>query len=677
MKNWKLRRKITLGIMLAVLACMSMLYVTANRTMSGMMQQSERKQMGSMLKGQTGLIEEFVKHQEDLLTAYSKSPAVIEFLKDVENEEKFQAAQKYTENYYAGLKNWEGLYIGEWNTHVIAHSNPKVIGITTREGEALKALQHAMESRKGVYDAGIIVSPASGKLVLSMYCPVFDADGETIIGYVGGGPFAEELKTLLNALRGENDTEKYYMVNVETGMYIFADDESLMAAKIEDETLLRTIEEIKNGKKTGEVLYEGADEKYVLTYQYLDGHGWAVISCDSESNIYRTTTENMQVLGKICVIVVVLISALSFVIITVSTMPLNHVREAIVQMSELKLRKNEKLASWIGKKSEIGRIATALDSLHGALGDIVSTLSECSSSLGESAVAMQKSSGVLISCVSDNSRATTTFAKHTEQINTAVAKVDQEVAEIAGVVSGVEQQIKEGSKYGTELLGKVGEMQRMADNTMVNTDRQIRENQREIEKAMEKLQTLIHIDEIAAKIMSIASQTNLLSLNASIEAARAGEAGRGFAVVAEEIGDLANNSSAAAAQIQAICGETKGNIEHVRSCFDRVILFLQNDVHKQFTDFADVTRDYYTSVKEIQHIISDVEDASKVFTDTVQTIQTQIREVSDVPGRESVKSGDIIEKARQTEETTKAMTVMVDKNQENAKAIGGIVRRFS
>lgn len=677
MKNWKLSRKITLGIMLNVILCMSLLYITANKTLNGMMEESERNHMESMLAGQTALIEEHVIRQEDMLTAFSKAPVVREFLKDVNNAEKQEAAQKYTEYYYEGLTNWEGLYIGEWDTHVIAHSNPNVIGVVTREGEGLKALQDEMTSRGGLYDAGIIISPASGKLILSMYCPVFDTDGETILGYVGGGPFAEEMEALLNGLKREKDTERYYMINVETGMYIFADDQSLIATEIQDEMLLQAIGRIKAGESAGELVYEGAEENFVVSYQYIDEHGWAVISYDSEDNIYSTARENMFILGEICTVFVLIISVLAFVMILISMRPLQYVEEAIIGLSNLKLMKNRKLEPWIGKRSEIGKIATAMDSLYGALEEIVATLTDCSSSLSDSAVAMQDSSDVLISCVADNTKAATTFAQHTEQINETVAKVDQEVGEIAQVVAEVEQQIKQGSVHGTQLLGEVERMQRLADNTMTSTKQQIEDNQKAIEKAMEELQTLMRIDEMAAKILSIASQTNLLSLNASIEAARAGEAGRGFAVVAGEIGSLAGNSSEAAAQIQAICNETKDNIENVRKCFDQVILFLQNDVQSRFTEFANTTQDYYQSIQDIQHIISDVAEASGIFADTVQNIQSQIREVSDVPGAENISSEDMLDKARQTEETTEAMTVIVDRNKENANAIGGIVKRFS
>ncbi|MDY3827707.1 MAG: methyl-accepting chemotaxis protein [Clostridium sp.] len=677
MRNWKLSKKLTIGIALIVFMGMILLYMTANTTLRKSIQEAENSNMEHMLNAQTSLIEEYIARQECLLTAYSKAPVVREFLKDVENQEKKNAAQSYTENYYKSLDNWEGLYIGEWNTHCIAHSNPGVVGVTLREGEKLKELQDAMTSRNGLYDAGIIVSPASGKLVLSMYCPVFDEDGKTIVGYVGGGPFVEGLEKILHRIERKEDTARYSMINVQNNMYILSEDKNLIATEINDNMLLKVMEQIKSGNETGEVEYEGEKGKNIAYYQYIDEHGWAVVFYDSEENIYGTANNNMSLLGIICIIFVLIIGILSFIMIYFSIKPLHYVEEAIMNLSKLKIRKNEKLTPWIGAKSEIGMIATAMDSLYGTMGDIVNTLSICSNSLKDTAIDMQNSSDVLISCISDNSKATTTFAERAEEIDCTVGKVENEITQIAKVVSGVEDRIKQGNIHSNQLQKKVEKMQKMVNNTLKNTSVQIAENQKAIEGAISKLQSLMRIDEMASQILDITSQTNLLSLNASIEAARAGEAGKGFAVVAEEIGNLANSSSQTATQIQDICNETKDNISQVQSCFDQVIMFLQNDVQMQFTEFADATKDYYNSIQNMQMIISDIAEASETFADTVKSIQEQIGEVSNVPDSQSITSQEVLEKAKQTEKTAETMTGIVSKNKENAKEISEIVNRFS
>lgn len=552
-----------------------------------------------------------------------------------------------------------------------------MVGITLREGESLKALQDAMTSRNGLYDAGIIVSPATGKLILSMYCPVFDTDGTTIVGYVGGGPFVEDLESRIAALKNENDTTKYVMINAETGMYILSEKEELIATEIKDDMLLEVMKQIKSGKNQGEMTYKGNHSTQIVHYQNIEEHGWAVISYDSEKDIYSGISKNMKILGVLCLFCIIIISGLAFLMIYYSVKPLKYIEESIMEFSHLHLQNNEKLTPWIGKKSEVGKIATALKMLYESLQESIVTLADCSTSLNDSAVSMKDSSKVLLSCVEDNSAATTSLAEHADEINQTVGQVDQEIVSISNVVTEVEERIQKGNERSNDLLEKVQQMQELADRTMQATNVHVEENKKSMEQAIRELQTLTRIDDMASQILSITSQTNLLSLNASIEAARAGEAGKGFAVVAGEIGVLAGNSSETATQIQAICNETKDNIAHVRSCFDQVIAFLQEDVQSQFAAYAEETKEYYQSICEVQKIIAEIAESSGIFAETVLNIQTQIRAVSDTPEKQTVDTSQVLEKTKKTEEMTEQMTKIVNENRKNAKAISQIVERFS
>lgn len=679
-KNLKLRTRLTISISAVVFVCIFLLYIVAYNDITTVLKQSEVKNMYASLVAQTNVINEYVTHQEDLLVAYSKAPIILELLKDPENVEKQRLVQSYTETYYRDLNGWEGLYVAEWDTHVIAHSNPSVVGITTRSGEGLKALQDALLEKEGIYNTGILISPASQKLTLSMYCPVFDHDGKTILGYVGGGPFADELKNLLDSMNvDKSGSLKHSMINVESGSYIFDEDVSLMGTEVQDEILLNVVNQInEHDKESGEVEYEDStDGNCILTYQSIPEHSWVVVSRDTERHIFSNVYSNTKVLGIICIVSFFAITSLSWLFIQFSTKPLQYVTKSILRLKDLKLSKEDKLQKYIGRKSEIGEISTALDSLYMSFYDMVTTLNDCSDSLIESANKMSDSSQTLLHCVEDNSHTTEKFAERAEQINGTVDKVNEEIMDITDVVSEVKTKIHVGNNRSNELLEKVLQMRDLANASLQTTNTKLVENQAAIERAMVDLQSLTRIDDMAMQILDITSQTNFLSLNASIEAARAGEAGKGFAVVAGEIGNLASSSSDTASNIQSICSETKNNISKIQECFDNIIHFMQQDIKTQFEGFVKATSEYNAFIEEIQNIIEEISQSADIFADTVSSIRNQIDVVQHIPGDSIISTEDILAKVEQTTQTTEELSGEVKVNEKNAISIREIVSRFS
>lgn len=679
MKNLKMSTVITAIVAVVAAVCILLLFLSASRSMMVTMRDTAVDNMQTSLEDRTAIIEQYVDNAERMLVAFSKAPVVAGILKAPQDDKAVQAAQTYTENFYAGLNGWEGIYIGEWNTHVITHSNPNVVGMTTREGEPLKQLQDAMTAAGGIYDTGIIVSPASKQLTLSLYCPVYDTDGKTILGYVGGAQFASSLKVVLDGLGvGGMESARNYMINTATNVHIFDEDESRMATPIEDEMLLSVIDKIAAGSSAGSMEYVSDDGvASIAVYQALPDRGWAVVLSDSQSEIYSEAYASRNVLAMLCVGAYVLIVVLAWISVKICVKPLRVVENSIIHMKNLELRAPAELGAYVGGKSETGQIASAMESLYDTLRGIVATLQGCTESLEESTGTMDEATKQLIEYVGDNSATTQQLAAGITTTHEAIGNVVSEIEKILELVNYVVEKVRVGDEKSRELIRTAEDMKDMAGSALQESEVKIRQNRSNMEAAMLNLQSLTRINEMAKQILDIASQTNLLSLNASIEAARAGEQGKGFAVVAQEIGSLASNSSATARQISDICGEINSNIANVQDCVDDIISFMEGDVSKRFGEFADIANEYGQSVADIRSAIGEIDESSNGFVESVASIKNRMGVIQTASKENEVGVDEIVNKIERTNVAAEELRNVVRINRNNAKEISSVAERFT
>lgn len=679
MKNKKLSTTITITISIVAAVCILGLFLFANGSMTSVMKKNSMDNMKTSLESRQKVIEDYVNNAEDQLVSYSKGIEIVKLLENPTDSEIQKKAQKYTEDYYKELSGWEGIYAGEPNTHVIVHNNPKIVGMTTRKGEALKQLQDAMKESDRLYNAGIIVSPASKKLTLSMYCPVYK--GDEMIGYVGGGPFGEQLQKSLDALKVEGlDNASFTMINTKTNTYIFSKDSKKIAKEIKDPMLLNISESAKKGagNQVHEIDYKDADGKdCVGVYRVLNDRGWAVVMTDTEDEIFAMANTNRNTLGFICLGSFLLIMLLTYVVIRFCLNPLKVAENAILNLKDLKLNKDEKIEKYVNGKSEIGHIATAIDSLYRTFDAIIDTLNSCSVSLLKSAEKITSSSEELYDCVGDNAATVEQVVAGVTLTEEAVEQVGKEIGRISELVSDVGRKVSDGSERSEELIQEVQKMKDTANQSLDANREKMVWNENNIEKAMKELQSLSRINEMVDRILEITSQTNLLSLNASIEAARAGEAGKGFAVVASEIGNLALSSSETATEIQTICKDANKNIDYVRQCFVSILDYWKTDVTKQFTDFIEMSNEYSTSIGSIEELIRGIQNVTDSVSDGVVAICNQMERVEGSTEENSQGMERIIDKIETTKTSAEAISSVTHENQKNAEEIRDIVKKFT
>jgi methyl-accepting chemotaxis protein len=216
------------------------------------------------------------------------------------------------------------------------------------------------------------------------------------------------------------------------------------------------------------------------------------------------------------------------------------------------------------------------------------------------------------------------------------------VTEIRGIVTSItvfndrlglqNQHIEETVAAVTEMLASIENVTRITENDQRAADQLVDEAERgkeifdtAFEKVAEITESLGTIQEMASVIAGIASQTNILAMNAAIEAAHAGEFGKGFAVVADEIAKLASASAISSDEIASNIAAIGVKTREAGS--------IRANTSQAFNNISQRIQGVSDSVSQIHGNIREMQVGSRQILNAMENLRTNSEEITNESAR--------------------------------------------
>lgn len=376
------------------------------------------------------------------------------------------------------------------------------------------------------------------------------------------------------------------------------------------------------------------------------------ILCDK----FQVELDQAKTMANVCtVIIFIVIVAAGLAIAVVTTLigkiitnsitePVKQIDAAVASLRKGELSNVEMLT--YESEDEFGDTIRNLKEAMGILADYVSEISVEVKAIAQGD--LTRNGDDITDFLGDFSELKTSLLYILKRFNSTLTEISNLAEQVSSNSSEVENASKSLADGATEQAGVIEELNATIDTVVDMAEDTAKETQNasarvkasankaneEKEKMNELLTEMEHITEISKEIGNIitdiediASQTNLLSLNASIEAARAGEAGKGFAVVADQIGKLAADSAKSAVNTRDLIDKTLVEIEKGNT----------------------ITR---TTADAFNQIITDMESFAELAENTMEKANSQAESLEQIGQGIEQLSGVVQDNAASSEENT-------------------------
>ena len=659
LKNRKLVTRISILTTIITLLGLLILWIIISNNIESIVRKNITNEMTNAVQSRASIIDDYVTSAEEYLIAFSLSEEVKDILVHPDDPELLRKAQIYTEE-FANVKGiFEGLYIATPDTYVLTHTSPNAIGITTRQGESLNTFRNTILSQDEITNLGIMVSPGTGNMVVSMYYPIFE--DEKCIGYVGGAVYAKRLMDSLLELDLKSlPNSEYVFIDVETNTYLYHKNEDLLNKETTDKGHLEIVNRVKKDKNTEANVYVYKDESnknQMVIYKYLDKRNWVFMVQDSASEVFQPVVTAGIIIGSACAVVAALIILTTLSILKKTAKELMIVENAINGLGKFDLSADKGLEQFYDRKDEIGMIANAT---HDVCHHLAKSVEDIGRILGEMAegnltVDVEKNKiyyiGSLEVLVENLQTIRSKLTKVLKEISHVSKQVNAEAEQVSTRAESLSQGASEQASSIQELSDAIDCISEQVDTTAnfanvakqenVQSHQKIKTCSGYMNELVEAMQMIDgkskEIIKVIKTIDDIASQTKILSLNATIEASRAGIAGRGFAIVANEVKNLANKSAEAAKNTALLIESTVKAVEK-GSHISKV-------TNQSLQEVVESAEKVSQSVSSIFETANDQSQAISRISQGLKQISNVVQANCDVVMDSAMASGELSEQA--------------------------------
>lgn len=327
-------------------------------------------------------------------------------------------------------------------------------------------------------------------------------------------------------------------------------------------------------------------------------------------------------------------------------------------------------------QDEMGRLAADVNRFIDILDQIMKKINLDSGSLASIVQDVTEKADNSNSSACDVSAVAEQLSATMEEVASTVTNVDENANRVMEELDQLQKTTEEILAYSDAMKSRADELEVSAQKNKDETRKMIAPIIEKIKRAVENSKNVEKVNELTDEILSISSQTNLLSLNASIEAARAGEAGKGFAVVADEIRQLADSSKETASNIQGINSMVIDLVRELIDNSNEIIRYMEGTILPDYDNFVASGKHYSDDAAHINGQMIDYAERSNTILSMVSQMVDSINGITEAVDEGANGVSSVADSIQTLVSEISVINTKMSENQEIAGSLQDEAKRF-